>query len=310
MEYRPGYYAQADFKHQKSEDREQALEDQMRSDLPATDLALYLQALYFRQPGAGPNDARATVPVALVVPGSQIPFVTSKDRDKAAIDVLGQVKDAQGIVVGNVRDTVNLALDTAAGARHRTIQYATSFLLAPGRYHLKFVVRENQTGSLGTFETDLNVPDLRKAPIKLSSVVLSSQHVPAPAKSTPGPLIRDGVSYIPNVAHVFRADTSLSLLYELYDPTRLKPGAPSARGGNTAGGGQSGAPAAAGGSRPAPERNAVSFAFNVPLTTLKPGVYIAQVNVIDDAGGTFTFPRLALQILAPASPSAPTAPAK
>ena len=47
IEYRPGYYAAADFQHQKTEDREEALTEQMRSDLPATDVAVYLQALYF-----------------------------------------------------------------------------------------------------------------------------------------------------------------------------------------------------------------------------------------------------------------------
>ena len=47
LEYRPGYYAPADFQHQKTEDREEALTEQMRSDLPATDVAVYLQALYF-----------------------------------------------------------------------------------------------------------------------------------------------------------------------------------------------------------------------------------------------------------------------
>ena len=49
LEFRPGYYAPADFQHQKTEDREQALTEQMRSDLPVTDVAVYLQALYFRE---------------------------------------------------------------------------------------------------------------------------------------------------------------------------------------------------------------------------------------------------------------------
>ncbi len=176
---------------------------------------------------------------------------------------------------------------------------------------------------MGTFETDLNVPDLRKAPIKLSSVVLSSQHAPAPAKAAPSPLIHDGVAYLPNVAHVFRTDTPLSLLYELYDPAREKSGAtPAAAPGLTRR--PEGAvrvltslellqnntkvfesPLVEADTVNAPDRNAVSFAFNVPLTTLKPGLYIAQVNVIDDAGGTFAFPRLALQILPPSTPASP-----
>jgi hypothetical protein len=71
LEYRPGYYAPADFQHAKSEDREMALNEQMRSDVPATDVAVYLQALYF-QLGAG----KFYIPISVVVPGSQIHAAT------------------------------------------------------------------------------------------------------------------------------------------------------------------------------------------------------------------------------------------
>ncbi|MBW8749259.1 MAG: VWA domain-containing protein, partial [Acidobacteria bacterium] len=57
-----------------------------------------------------------------------------------------------------------------------------------------------------------------------------------------------------------------------------------------------------------PDRNAVGFQFDVPLAQLAPGSYICQVNVIDDAGGTFTFPRMAMMITAPvAAPAVPAA---
>jgi hypothetical protein len=54
-----------------------------------------------------------------------------------------------------------------------------------------------------------------------------------------------------------------------------------------------------------PQHGAVAFQFDVPLTQLKPGTYICQVNVIDDAGGSFTFPRMALRVAA-AVKAAPT----
>jgi len=58
-----------------------------------------------------------------------------------------------------------------------------------------------------------------------------------------------------------------------------------------------------------PERGAVAFQFDVPLTQLKAGTYVCQINVIDDAGGSFSFPRLALMVTAPAAaPVAPPAP--
>lgn len=47
---------------------------------------------------------------------------------------------------------------------------------------------------------------------------------------------------------------------------------------------------------PAPDRHAAMFQLDVPLTSLKPGFYTCQVNVIDDAAGHFLFPRLALLV--------------
>ncbi len=316
LEYRPGYYAPADFQHSKTEDRETQLNDQLRSDLPATDVSVYLQALYFRM-----ADNRFFVPISLIVPGSQIPFLTNGDKSKANLDVLGQVKNAQGIAVGNIRDTVKLALDPALGVKQKNIQYSTGFTLAPGRYHLKFVVRENQTGQMGSFETDLNVPDLKKAPLKLSSIVLASQRVPNTSKPVRGaeqsPLVRDGVEWVPNIPHVFRQDQHLYFLYEVYDPAKQKGTAEAAL---TPAAGMTRRPPTGGvrvltsiefllggtkvyetplieaTSINSPDRGAVSFQFDVPLAQLKPGTYLCQVNVIDDAGGSFSFPRVALKV--------------
>jgi VWFA-related protein len=327
IDYRPGYYAPADFNHQKTEDRELALTEQLRSDLPATDVAVYLQALYFRM-----DENKFFVPVSLIVPGSQIHSVKNGDRDKANIDVVGQVKNAEGIIVGNVRDTVKLALDAAQQVQRKNIQYSTGFTLAPGRYHLKFVVRENQTGAMGSFETDLQVPDMKKTPLKLSSIVLSSQRVPSTAKKngagTGNPLVRDGVEWIPNVPHVFRQDQHLYFLYEVYSPTKQKdaPAEATSPGLTRRASGpvrvltsiefMSGGvkvyetPLVEANAINTPERGAVAFQFDVPLTQLKPGTYVCQVNVIDDAGGSFSFPRMAMRVEpGAAAPVGPVTPA-
>lgn len=318
LEYRPGYYAPADFQHQKTEDRELALTEQMRSDLPATDVPIYLQALYFRA-----TENSFYIPVSLIVPGSSIPFVKNGDRDKASIDIMGRVQNSQGIAVGNVRDTIKLALDQSQQVARKNIQYSTGFTLAPGKYHLKFVIRENQTGNMGSFETDLNVPDLKKVPLKLSSIVLASQRTQNNAKNTPNLLVRDGSEYVPNVAHVFRQDQHLYFLYEVYDPSKEK-GAPepaSSPGLERRVGGpvkvltsiefmSNGTkvyetPMVTADAVNVPGRDAVAFQFDVPLASLKPGTYVCQVNVIDDAGGSFSFPRMAVKVTPAAVTAAP-----
>jgi VWFA-related protein len=328
LEYRPGYYAPADFQHQKNEDRELALTEQMRSDVPATDVQIYLQALYFRL-----SDGKFYIPMSVVIPGSQINAVTVKDKDKATIDILGQVKNAQSIAVGQVRQTVPLAIDANQHLEKKNVQYSTGFVLAPGKYHVKFVVRENQSGNMGSFETDVVVPDMKKTPLKLSSIVMSSQRTPDKDKKSVDPLVRDGEQWVPNVPHVFRQDQHLFFLYEVYSPTKEKDATAPAAGQPNLGQPNSGQPKTEGSpvrvltsiefmlggvkvyetqqveatAINVPERDAVGFEFDVPLAGLKPGTYICQVNVIDDAGGNFSFPRMALRITPPLAPAAPAA---
>jgi VWFA-related protein len=297
LEFRRGYYAPADFKHSNQEDRERQLDEEMASELPTTDLPVYLSAGYFRIAGD-----RFFVPISVVVPGSEIPFVSNTTRDKATLDILGEAVDEKKRPVGDLRDTVKLAVDTSTQVKKKNVQYDSGFVLPAGSYHLKFVVRENQTGRMGSFETDLVIPDLKTVPLKMSSVVLSSQIQPARKNRGDNPLIRDGSEIIPNVAHVFTSSQHLYLYYEVYDP------------GN--GSKQKGAgvrilssvalfqgkakayesPLVETKQLNAPDRHAAVIQLDVPLAQLKPGFYTCQVNVVDDATGRFLFPRLALLV--------------
>jgi VWFA-related protein len=308
LEYRPGYYAPADFQHSGKEDRERELEDQLASDLPATDMAVYLDAMYFRL-----DENRFYVPVSLIVPGSQVPFVKGGDKDKATLDIVGAVIDEVKRPIGRARETVKLNLDPSLQARQKNIQYNTSFNLPPGKYHLKFVVRENQTGRMGSFEADITLPEMKKVPLKMSSIVLASARQPSKQQS---PLVRDGQEYVPNISHVFRQDQHLYLLYEVYSPARQKP-ADNQPKGTRPGINLISSLELIQGSTKVYEtpllqakainvegRDAVSVELDVPLAGLKPGSYVCQLNVIDDAGGSFAFPRFAVLVRESTLPAA------
>jgi len=309
--YRPGYYAPADFKHSGKEDREQELEDQLASDLPATDIPVYMDALYFRL-----DENRFFMPVSLVVPGSQVPFVKGGDKDKATLDVIGAVIDDNKRPVGRIRDTVKLNLDPSLEARQKNIQYTTSFNLPPGHYQLKFVVRENQTGRMGSFIADVTLPDMKKAPLKMSSILLASQRTPSKKQD---PTVRDGEEYVPNISHVFRQDQHLYLLYEIYDPAHEKAAEDAARGTKPGVNLLSSLELIQGSTKVyetplvqakainVTARDAVSIQLDVRLSGLKPGTYVCQLNVIDDAAGSFAFPRFAVLVREPAAPAAPVA---
>ena len=305
IEYRRGYYAPADYQHSTQEDRERQLEEELNSDLPTTDLPLYLAAGYFRI-----GDNKFFVPISLAVPGSQIPFTSSSNQDKATLDVIGMALDSNKRQVGAMRDTVKLAVNTSAEVRRKNVQYNSGFILLAGKYHLKFVVRENQTGRMGSFETDVEIPDLKTQPLKMSSVVLANQIQPAKNHGSNGnPLVRDGSEIIPSVTHVFSTGQHLYLYFEVYDPGHESRGNEKSKGSNDSGirlltniaffQGKVKAyesPLQEVKALNARDRGAAVFQLDVPLTQFKPGFYTCQVNVVDDAAGRFTFPRLALLV--------------
>jgi VWFA-related protein len=314
LEYRKGYYAAADFKHSNKEERERQLQEELASDLPSTDLPLYLATGYFRL-----ADNRYYVPVSLIVPGSEIPFSRDRDQDKATLDVLGLVTDEKKVPAGAIRDTVKLAVNTSNEVQRKNVQYDNGLVLPPGKYHLKIVVRENQSGRMGAFETDFTVPDLKSTPLKMSSIVMASQVQPAGKHDPNDPLIRNGSEIVPSVTRVFSSGQHLYFYYEVYDPAHSA-NAPAA----TASG-RNGTPdnhanvdvknavrllsnvSFFKGDVKAyetsltevqeisvPNRHAAVFQLEVPLSELKPGFYTCQVNVIDDAAGHFVFPRVAM----------------
>ena len=302
VEYRKGYYAPSDYKHSNDEDRERQLDEELASDLPSTDLHVYFTASYFRV-----SDDKFSIPVSLVVPGSEIPFAQKSDQDKATLDIIGVITDEKKRPITDIRDTVKLALNANAEVRRKNVQYNTRLFLPAGKYHAKFVLRENETGLMGSFETDLNIPDFKNIPLKMSSVVLANQVQPAgKGKNNGDPLVRDGSEVIPNVTHVFSSGQHLYLYYEVYDPAKPSEQEKAAEKSDIK---LLTSVAFFQGKAKAYEtplleakqintqnRHAAVFQLDVPLTQLKPGFYTCQVNVVDDAAGKFLFPRLAMLV--------------
>ncbi len=314
LEYRKGYYAAADFKHSNKEDRERQLQEELASDLPNTDLPLYLATGYFRL-----AENKYYVPISLIVPGSAIPFSRDRDQDKASLDVLGLVTDERKLPAGTLRDTVKLAVNAANEVQRKNVQYDNGLVLQPGKYHLKIVVRENENGQMGAFETDFTIPDLKSAPLKMSSIVMANQVQPSGKHDPNDPLIRNGSEIVPSVTRVFSAGQHWYFYYEVYEPARSKNAPAAVAAGQKANTDKRSSEDVKNGVRllsnisffkgdvkayetsltevkevTVPDRHAVVFQLDVPLSELKPGFYTCQINVIDDAAGHFVFPRLSM----------------
>jgi VWFA-related protein len=289
VEARNGYYAARDFAHTNRGDREAQLQEQLAAAVSSTDLPVLVTSGYFRL-----RADRYYVPIAVAIPGSAIPA----GAERAAIDVLGQVRDEQGRAIGRMRETLQVP---AAGGTvgNRQVLYQSGVTLPPGRFSIKVVVRENTSGTVGSFEARMLVPELRQAPLKVSSVVLSTQLQPWERGRTDNPLVRDGVQLLPNLTRVVGRSQPIYVYYEVYEPASGDGATPMLRTSlafyrndvkvfET--------PVVERTEISAPDRQAALFQFELPSDTLSPGLYTCQVTIVDAVAGRFSFPRLTLLV--------------
>jgi hypothetical protein len=259
--------------------------------IPATDVPMFVTAGWFRLAAD-----RYYVPVSLAVPGSAVP--PAKGQEKVTLDVAGFIRDERNFPVGRIRDTMTVPPASADGLAAKQVLYQTGVTLSPGRFSVKIVVRENSTGQMGTFETKIVVPELKQAPVKVSSVVLSTQLQSAGARKTASPLVRNGMELVPNLTHIVSRHQKLYFYYEVYDPTQDN-GAPQVRTSLAFYRGRVKVfetPVVERTEIDSADRHAAIFQFEIPADSFRPGLYTCQVNIIDEVASHFAFPRLEMYV--------------
>lgn len=231
LDYRQGYYAGKIFAKFNDADKERQLEDALMLGDPVTDLTIAMELNYFQL-----NRAEYFVPVVVKIPGRELALAKKRGAEHTLIDFLLEVKDELGgnMTVENMRDNVNIKLsdETAAELAKRPVEYDTGFTLLPGKYSIKFLARDDETGRIGTFETPFVIPNLNKEEkqVAISSVVLSGQRADlkdaiynaAKAKErakdeAANPLVLNGQKLIPSVTRVFSKSRDLYVYLQAYE---------------------------------------------------------------------------------------------
>jgi VWFA-related protein len=227
--YRQGYFAPKAFGQFTQADKERQLEEAVATERPFNDIPFLVAANYVRA-----DAQRVFVPVSLKFAASAIPFQQKGKKNQAEFDFIGQVRDSKDKPVTSVRDTIRVDLDPSSYRKVTggDIQYNTGFYLPAGKYDLKFLLRENQSGKMSSFEQPLAVPDYSQSGLAMSSLILSNRLAPAASKDSHvknlsrmggmegppprDPLIVDQMRIVPNVAHVFTPGDTLYIFFQTY----------------------------------------------------------------------------------------------
>lgn len=300
-DYRQGYFANKAFSKFTTADKERQLEDALMLGDPITELTISMELNYFQL-----NRAEYFVPLTVKIPGRELALARKGGAERTMIDFVGEIKDDYGTTITNLRDKVDIRLsgETAAQLATKPIEYEAGFTLLPGKYVIKFLARDAETGRIGTYQSSFTIPNLNKEEKRLpiSSVVLSSQQVDMrdalfnAAKDkgkadNVNPLIDNGRKLVPSVTRVFARDRDLYVYLQAYergatDATQPlvafvafyqgavkvfeTPGLPVVDGLNA-------------------KSKAVPLRFDIPLAKLNAGQYTCQVTVLQPDGQKAAF---------------------
>jgi VWFA-related protein len=185
------------------------------SPFAATAIALRATTL----PGYSPADGMF-VRTLLQIDAHALTFVDGEGgKQTAAADVLGMVFDQEGTEVAHLSTGFAVALtkDAADEALREGLVYTLRIPIPrPGAYQVRFAVRDQHSGVLGSAGEFVDVGDMAGGAFALSGIVLRSDDgTAAPASPQPDPIALTAAQAV----RVYRPGTRLSYAYEIYNAT-------------------------------------------------------------------------------------------
>lgn len=163
----------------------------------------------------------ALVPITLEVPNSALRYEEEGDVSRARVAFYGRVTSMLGVVAAEFEDTVTSQYPTVhieAGKTQRSL-YQKTFLLSPGRYKFDIVVKDLNSGDVGTrtdtvFLRPTDAEQLLAGEIILAKTLEPLENFP----EQPETFVLGDVRVIPNVQRRFKTSDALGVYLQVYNP--------------------------------------------------------------------------------------------
>ncbi len=272
---------------------EKTLEGRATGSSPGT-VAASMQTPFFY---TSPNTAR--VAIAMEIPPDKIDFAKQKGKFHAEVSVLGLAYRADGGIAARFSDALKLEVENKKeleAFQNKPLHYENEFTITPGKYTLK-VVFSSGGDAFGKLEQPLLIDPYDAKQLTISGVAFSHElHKVTDMDlgrdsvllQDRTPLVAQGFEITPSGANRF-SKTDMAVLYvEIYEPL-LRSEKPPTLGLKLRILDKSAQPKLDTGfmnmNKFAQAGNAmVPSAIRVPVDTLSPGSYTAELQAADDAG--------------------------
>ncbi|HLL76421.1 MAG TPA: VWA domain-containing protein, partial [Pyrinomonadaceae bacterium] len=268
-----------------------APEDEMREALtaaaPKRSLPTAVSASFVDVPGTGP-----VLTGSVQVSTEQLDY-GADGKQPAGVDVVGVVFNDQGKQAANFKTRLNVA-PLAPGAGGQGVIYNHRAPLAPGLYQVRAAARDTRGGLVGSASEWIEIPDLSKRQLTLSSLHLGGRAVGGGAAQADKGAAQQ-VQF--SVDHKFARSSRLDFLVIAYNAARAAVAPVDLTAQVKIYSNGRAIVSSTPGKLPAGDDPAhVPFAGSLPLSQLPAGLYEMEVIVTDNVSKTTATQRAAFEI--------------
>ncbi len=255
-----------------------------------------------------PKDGSA-LDVVAHIDAATLKFTQTGDRHQAMLELVGLVFDEKGKTVENFGDKIAMNLRQASleNTLKNGVTYAKQLKLKPGYYQVRFVAREDGVKQIGSASSWIEIPDLEKKQLTLSSIFFPAgnedlnpataaqpQNDGAPGKAKDDPVVRypvpvyrrfrrsgsfDFMIFAYNAKRNEKGVTDMAVQTQIYAGDKLLMATPLKNFADT------GKPIAATGSGPStadqPDPERLPYLARLSLGAFEPGTYELRLIVVD-----------------------------
>jgi GWxTD domain-containing protein len=163
---------------------------------------------------------KAFVPITLEIDNASLNFVNRFGAYKARVGLYGAVTSLNGRIVAEFEDTIasQYSAERFPQGQAQKSMYQRPVLLGPGIYKLDLVVKDLNTGDMGTVSTNLNLPKLEgevlaSSPLLLAKMIQPMDKLP----DAPQTFVIGDLKVVPNVTQTYRPADHISVYFQVYN---------------------------------------------------------------------------------------------
>jgi VWFA-related protein len=188
------------------------LRDALSAAYPQRELPILMSVDYYDVAGKGP-----TVSTAVQLPGEFLTFGQQPDgKIQAVIDLNGVYFDEKGNAKASFLEHIVTTAPSAEAAKNyrADITFTYPAQLPPGLYQVRAAARDDKSGRIGSIHSWIEVPDLAKKQLSMSTIILGERSQPK-VTNVSGPVPANPVAL--SASHRFNRESTLRFLIFAYN---------------------------------------------------------------------------------------------